>query len=63
MVEETPGGGWDGGVAGHGGGLEGDSWQAGEVGEVREMVDVMPYVGEQDEGEGRLRGRRVQIFC
>ena len=62
-LEETPGGGWDGGVAGHGGGLEGDSWQAGEVGEVREMVDVMPYVGEQDEGEGRLRGRRVQIFC
>ena len=35
MVEETPGDGWDRGV---GDGLQGDSWQAGEIGEVREMV-------------------------
>ena len=31
MVEETSGGGWDRGVGGQGGGLEGDSWQAGEI--------------------------------
>ena len=30
MVEETPGGGWDRGVGGHGGG------QVGEIGEVQE---------------------------
>ena len=29
MVEETPRGGWGRGVGGHGGGLEGDGWQAG----------------------------------
>ena len=38
MVEETPGGGWDRGVGGHGDGLQGDSWQAGEIGGVWEMV-------------------------
>ena len=33
MVEETPGGGWDRGEGEHGGGPDGDSWQAGEIGE------------------------------
>ena len=37
MVEETPGGGWDRGEGEHGGGPDGDSWQAGEIGEVIEM--------------------------
>ena len=38
MMEETPGGGWDRGAGGHGDGFQGDSWQAGDIGEVREMV-------------------------
>ena len=38
MVEETPGGGWDRGVGRHGDGLQGDSWQAGEIGEVRVQI-------------------------
>ena len=57
--EETPGGGWDRGVGGHGGRLEEESWQAGEIGEVREIVDVMQCVGELDDGRrrGQINGK------
>ena len=43
-------------------GLKKTVGRQGEIGEVREMVDVMLCVGELDDGEERLRGRRVQIL-
>ena len=52
MVEETPGGGWDRGEGGHGGGLieavgrQGRFEKLGRWG----LIDVMPCAGDLDEG-------------